>query len=81
MNDPKYERFREKPDREENELEMYFGNRDRFDRFLIGMLVIVSTVIDRNYFSMLDEKAAKIGEDSKVAILDTPELVYVNKKH
>jgi len=35
---------------------MYFGNRDRFDRFLLGLLVVVSSVLERNHFTMLDEK-------------------------
>lgn len=55
----------DKPDREERELEMFFGNRDRFDRFLIGYLVIVSSVIDRNYFTMMDEKSSKTIDEVK----------------
>lgn len=59
---------------------MYFGCRDRFDRFLLGLLVIVSTVIDRNYFTMTDSNCIKTF-DNRIAVLDTPESFYVNKKH
>lgn len=62
-----------KPDREESELEMLFTNWDRFDRFLVGFLVIVSTVIDRNYFTMTDEKCLKTMDETKIVILETPE--------
>jgi hypothetical protein len=47
-----------------------FNSRDRFDKFFIGFLLLVSTVLDRHFFTLHEDKDKK-REDSKSVGLDT----------
>lgn len=56
-----------------------FSSRDRFDKFFIGFLLLVSTVLDRHYFTLQDDKERK-REESKLISLETQETSYSSSK-
>lgn len=45
-----------------------FTSRDRYDKFFIGFLLLVSTVLDRHFFTLTEDKDRK-REDSKIVTL------------
>jgi hypothetical protein len=45
---------------------------------LVGFLVIASTVIDRNFFTMLEDQRGL--EETKTIALETPDVAYVNDR-
>jgi hypothetical protein len=56
-----------------------FSSRDRFDKFFIGFLLLVSTVLDRHFFTLLEDKDRK-REESKLVNLETQESSYYSNK-
>ena len=64
---------------EDFEMYVQFTSRDRFDKFFLGFLLLVSTVLDRHYFTLSEDKDRK-REDSKIVSIDTQETGYYSNK-
>jgi hypothetical protein len=62
--------FKERPELEDYEMMLQFGSRDRLDKFFMGLIVIISGVLDRHYFTLSEDRERK-REESKFVQIET----------